>query len=203
MSDLHYASIAPARVYSALRAQALASLDPYRHFLRVAIEAAARRESLSQVRFELVAEPVSVTLEPQDSLFDLPPRARWFAVEGLDDAVVDVDQPLVVDNARLVPVEAVDRDAGECRVRPASAVDPQAAVFWCGRRVRLRSVDSPRALFDAEGHPVDVEPVGRAGEHARVIVRRTLASLHDEQGGLIATALPAATGATTLDGAQG
>lgn len=203
MSALHYHALDRASVARALQGQATATLGPYLFHLKKGIEAARTRAERSDVEWARVPAPVTVALEALDSLFDLPLRPQWYLVEGLDGRAPDPDQPLMVDRAAVVQLDAVERAGGVWRVRPAEAVAPGAEVRWDGCPVTLRPVEDAVEVFDGEGRPLAVELVERRADALRVVAPGRHATVHDADGAILAAARPPREGARLLRGPDG
>ncbi|MCB9538172.1 MAG: AAA family ATPase [Myxococcales bacterium] len=203
MSALHYHALATPAVARALNGQAKAALGPYLFHLKKGITAARERAERSAVAWERVEAPITVALEALDALFDLPLPPQWYVVEGLGDRAPDVEQPLLVDRAALVRIEALERAGDAWRLRPAEAIAAQAEVRWDGCPVTLRPDEAGLEVFDAAGRPVAVELVERRADGLRVVAPGDVAALHDAAGAVLARPRPPRDGARLLRGQDG
>lgn len=185
MKPLYFTAYAHPKVAPALAAQVQGSLLSYAAYLRSALDAAKKRESIS-VRWEPVPQEYRLRLTPMDSLLIVEADGYSYRLEGWSGNTPDM--PLFVgDQYRPMAPKRVEQIADGLLIVLDSEVDPDDQVFWAGKSCTLTpSAPIWSAKLVARRRDGMVAPLFQRREEAKrvvlVIDGCDSVVLEDEQG---------------------
>lgn len=149
------------KVVLPLMSQAWSTLRPFHRFLAQAIHTAKQRQFRYQLPWERVRNPLTIHLQPLDSLLRVPRRVPGANLVGWPDGKApDCSQHgFVVNRGLPIRIEAATRTPAGLQVRSDVPLCPGDQLLWCGVQCTVQqdaAAASPRRVTDLHGNSLKV-----------------------------------------------